>query len=82
MHIYAKQCEIMQKKSMKEVKRPNSLFLQLENSSAVLKHEQLGKLKRELLKIFKYYTISGVPPCERARPQLSKNVVLFGRTSF
>ena len=28
MHIYAKQCEIMQKKSMKEVKRPNSLFLQ------------------------------------------------------
>ena len=37
MHIYAKQCEILQKKLMKNLKRTNSLFLQGEASSAVLK---------------------------------------------
>ena len=35
-----------------------------EISSAVLKPGKLGKLKRKLLKIFKYYTISRVPPWE------------------
>ena len=67
---------------MKRLKRPNSLFLQGEVSSAVLKPGKLGKLKRELLKIFKYYAISRVAPSERAGPQLSENVVLFGCTTF
>ena len=40
------------------------------------------KLKRELLKIFKYYTLSRGVPCESSRPKDSENVVLFGRTSF
>ena len=35
-----------------------------EISSAVLKRGKLGKLKRELLKIFKYYTISRGSPLE------------------
>ena len=51
---------------MKKLKQPNSLFLQGKSG-------KLGKLKRKLLKIFKYYTISRVAPCERAHPQLSEN---------
>ena len=43
---------------MKKLKRPNSLFLQWEVSSVVLKTGKLGKLKRELLQIFKHYTPS------------------------
>ena len=39
-------------------------------------------LKRELLKIFKYYTLSRGVPCESLRPKDSENVVLFGRASF
>ena len=41
---------------MKKLKRQNSLFLQWDVSSVLLKTGKLGKLKRELLKIFKYYT--------------------------
>ena len=37
VYIYAKQYEILQKKSMKKLKRPKSLFLQWEVSSSVLK---------------------------------------------
>ena len=67
---------------MKRLKRPNSLFLQGEVRSAMLKPGKLGKLKRELRKIFKYYTISRVPPLESSGPELSENVVLFGSTTF
>ena len=67
---------------MKRLKRPNSLFLQGEVSSAVLKHGKLGKLKHILLKILKYYTISRVAPCERARPQLSKMWYFLGVRLF
>ena len=56
---------------MKKLKRQNSLFLQWEVSSVVLKAGKLGKLKRELLKIFKYYT-----------PSKFKNVVLLGVALF
>ena len=67
---------------MKKLKRANSLFLQCEISSAVLKHGLLMKLIRELLKIFKYYTLSGGLLCESLRPKDSENVVLFGSSSF
>ena len=40
------------------------------------------KLKRELLKIFKYYTLSRGVPSESLRPKDSENVVLFGSSSF
>ena len=53
-----------------------------EISSAVLKPGKLEKLKRKLLKIFKYYTISRVPPCESSLPEVSENVVLLGCTTF
>ena len=70
------------KKNDEKAQTAKFTVLQGEVSSTVLKHGKLGKLKRELLKIFKYYTKSRVPPCERARPQLSKNVVLFVCTTF
>ena len=69
-------------KSMKKLKRPNSLFLEWEVSSVVLKTGKLGKLKCELLKIFKYYTTSGGVPCESWRPDDFRNVVLFGCSTF
>ena len=40
------------------------------------------KLKRELLKIFKYYTLSRGVPCESLRPKDSENVVLFVSSRF
>ena len=39
------------------------------------------KLQRELLKIFKYYTLSRGVPSESLRPKDSENVVLFGSSS-
>ena len=62
IHIYVKQCEIMQKKLMKTLKRPNSLFLQCEINSVVLKQGKTRKTeetKRKLLKFFKCHTLSG-----------------------
>ena len=41
------------------------------------KRGKQGKLKRELLKILNWYDLSRVGPCERARPEDSKNVVVF-----
>ena len=43
---------------------------------------QTMKLKHELLKIFKYYTLSRGVLCESLRPKDSENVVLFGSSSF
>ena len=40
------------------------------------------KLKRELLKIFKYYTLSRGVPWESLRPKDSENVVLFVSSRF
>ena len=70
------------KNSMKMLKRANSLFLLCEISSAVQKHVKLFELKRELLKIVKYYALSRGVPCESLRPKDSENVVLFGSSSF
>ena len=61
------------------MKTANLAVFAEEVSSAVPKP---GKLKRELIYFFKYYTISRVPPCERASPELSENVVVFARGSF
>ena len=60
MHIYAKQCEIMQKKSMKRLKRPNSLFLQGEVSSVVLKTWKTRETKTRITQNFQIlYHIQG-----------------------
>ena len=40
------------------------------------------KLKREFLKIFKYYTLSRGVPCESLRPKDSENVVFLGLAVF
>ena len=82
MYIYAKQCEILQKNRWKSSNGQNHCFCNGKSAPRCWKHGKLGKLKRKLLKIFKYYTISRVPPCERASPELSENVVLFGCTTF
>ena len=44
---------------MKRLRRPNSLFLQGKSAPRCIKPGKLGKLKRKLLKIFKYYTYPG-----------------------
>ena len=41
------------------------------------KTPKLEKLKRKLLNILKRYDLSRVVPCRRARPEHSKNVVVF-----
>ena len=53
-----------------------------EISSEVQKPGKLGKLKRKLLKIFKYYTISRWAPLESWRPEDSEKMVLFGCTTL
>ena len=70
------------KKSMKRLKRPNSLFLQGEVSSAVLKTWKTGETKTWITQNFKYYTVSRVPPLKSWRPELSENVVVFGCKTF
>ena len=40
MHIYDKQCEIIQKKSMEQLKLPDSVFLQGDVMSSVLKTQK------------------------------------------
>ena len=74
MYIYHKQCEIM-----KGLKQPTLLFLQLEVTDwqEPFAKNAKWKLKGELLKISNWYDLSRVGPCERARPEDSKNVVVF-----
>ena len=74
MHIYDKQCEIMQKKSMEESKHSDSVY-----NGTVLKTpkktQKLEKQKRKLLKIWKRYDLSRVVPSERVRPEDSENAL-------
>ena len=51
------------KNSTKKLKRPNSLFLQREVSSAVLKHGILGKLKRKMGGTMRKSTSSAFQKC-------------------
>ena len=80
MHIYDKQCEIMQKNQWKSPNFRFSVFtmgrqeLCGENAQKTLK---LEILKRKLLNILKRCDLSRVVPCQRARPEHSKNVVVF-----
>ena len=46
------------KKMDEKARTAKFTFLQCKISSVVLKHGKVGKLKSELLKIFKYYTLS------------------------
>ena len=57
IHIYAKRCEIMQKKSMKTLKRPNSLFLHCEISSVVLKTRKIRKTRQTKTRITQNFHI-------------------------
>ena len=60
VYIYAKQCEILQKKSIKKLKRPNSLFLQWEVSSSVLKTWKTRETKTRITQNFQIlYHIQG-----------------------
>ena len=69
MHIYDKQCEIMQKKSMEESKHSDSVFLQWNCAENAKKTQKIEKLKRKLLTTLKRYVLSMVVQCERARPE-------------
>ena len=74
MHIYDKQCEIMQKKSMEESKHSDSVFLQWDCAENAKKTQKLEKLKRKLLKILNRYDLSRVVPyasgiCGNETPQ-------------
>ena len=82
MHIYDKQCEIMQKKSMEESKHSDWVFLQWNSAENAKKTQKLEKLKRKLLKTLKRYDLSRVVPCESWRPELSENVVVFENWRF
>ena len=82
MHIYDKQCEIMQKKSMEGSKHSDWVFLQWDCAENAKKTQKLEKLKRKLLKILKRYDLSSVAPCESWRPEVSENVVVFDDWSF
>ena len=58
------------------------LWNQLRGAKNKENNEISANLKRELLKIFTYYTLSRGVPCESLRPKDSENVVLFGSSSF
>ena len=62
---------------MEESKLSDSVFLQCDCAENAKKTQKLEKLKRKLLKILKRYDLSRVVPCRRARPEHSKNVVVF-----
>ena len=79
MHIYDKQCEIMQNKSMEESKLSDLVFLQWDVRSSVLKtlkNTKTRETKTQITQILKRYDLSRVS-CERARPEHSENVVVF-----
>ena len=59
-----------------------TLWNQLRSAKNKENNEILANLKRELLKIFTYYTPSRGVPSESLRPKDSENVVLFGSSSF
>ena len=59
-----------------------TLWNQLCSAKNKENNEILANLKRELLKIFIYYTPSRGVPSESLRPNDSENVVLFGSSSF
>ena len=62
---------------MEESKHSDSVFLQWDCAENAQKTLKLEILKRKLLNILKRYALSRVVPCERARPEHSKNVVVF-----
>ena len=59
-----------------------TLWNQLRSAKNKENNEIFAKLKRELLKIFTYYTPSRGVPSESLRPKDSENVVIFGRATF
>ena len=80
MHIYDKQCGIMQKNQWKGPNFQIQCFYNGTSGALCWKRQKmqkLEKLKRKLLKIFNRYHLSRVVPCEGARPEDSENVVVF-----
>ena len=73
MHIYDKQCKIMQKNQTFRF----SVFTMGRQELCAENAKKQEKLKRKLLNILKRYDLSRVVPCRRARPEDSKNVVVF-----
>ena len=59
-----------------------TLWNQLRSAKNKENNEIFANLKRELLKIFTYYTLSRGVPCESLRPKDSENVVLFVSSRF
>ena len=87
MHIYYKQCGIMQKNQWKGSNFQIQCFYNGTSGALCSKRQKtpkLEKLKCKLFKILKRYDLSRVVPCQRARPEHSKNVVVFrsARTSW
>ena len=61
MHIYDKQCEIMQTKSMEELKLPDSVFLQGDGRSSVLKTLKTTKTKETKMPVSQIFPIPILP---------------------
>ena len=79
MHIYHKQCGIIQKIEKAQTANFSDLTRQHQELCAenAKKTQKLEKLIRKSLNILKRYDLSRVVPCERARPEHSENVVVF-----
>ena len=73
------------KKSMEGFKLSDSVFLQWDVRSSVLKtpkNTKTRETKTQITQTLKRYDLSRVVPCERARPEHSENVVVFEVSMF
>ena len=80
MHIYDKQCEIMQKNQWKSPNFQIQCFYNGTSGALCWKRQKtpkLEKLKRKLLNFLKMYDLYRVVPWESQRPGDSENIVVF-----
>ena len=80
MHIYDKQCGIMQKNQWKGPNFQIQCFYNGTSGALCWKRQKtpkLEKLKRKLLNFLKMYDLYRVVPWESQRPGNSENVVVF-----
>ena len=80
MHIYDKQCGIMQKNQWKGSNFQIQCFYNGTSGALCWKRQKtpkLEKLKRKLLNFLKMYDLYRVVPWESQRPDNSENVVVF-----
>ena len=78
MHIYDKQCEIIQKNQWKGSNCQIQCFHKGTSGAPSYKRGKQGKLKRILLKFLNWYDLFMKGKYERARPQFSKYVFYIG----